>query len=252
MQAQLCEVNTFIPEPAEGKAGNTLPAYSKPPLRFGVARPAPVPETILDVDQLAAALSTALDTLTAGPSHEKLALMRHLLEQHRALTEDDAGLAPVDHPNDAQLLACALHYFANRNLPRPTRQAAESGSTEKIDISRVLLQRVQGAPANARVTSLEAANAVLEAWQDSGTGASQDRCDFQIVFEDGFLYQARYHLKKPQKHVSLSRHVRKQLIALATLNDLRQATRTSGEPVLRLMGANLAQAARIALDHYNI
>ena len=252
MQAQLCEAQAFIPEPAESNIGNTHANYSMPPLRFGVARPAPLTENILDIDAITLALGDALDTLSAGPMHEKLGLTRFLIEHHRARMEENAGIAALDHPSDAQLLACARHYFANRERSRHGRQAAESGAAEKIDIARVLLQRVGSLPANARVTSLEAANAVLEAWQSGSTIPSQDRCDVQIIFEDGFLYRARYHLKKPPKHVSLSRQVRKQLSALATLNETRHTAHGHGEPVIRLIGANLAQAARIVLDHYNI
>lgn len=126
---------------------------------------------------------------------------------------------------------------------------------EKVDISRIHIQRVDGSTTKARVSSIEAANNVLERWADCAPDSGNDQCDFQIVFEDGFRYHGHFHLSKSQKRISLARHVRKHLTALATkgAKKAREADEDEGdEPVISLIGANLAESAKIALDHYNI
>lgn len=128
----------------------------------------------------------------------------------------------------------------------------ESQVSEKVDISRVLIQRVEGMPSKARVSSIEAANAVLESWADCAPESGHDQCDFQIVFEDGFRYHGHYQLSKSQKRISLARHVRKQLAALATPTSRRRNASREDEPVISLIGNDVAESAKIALDHYNI
>lgn len=126
---------------------------------------------------------------------------------------------------------------------------------EKVDVSRIVIQRVDGLASKARVSSIEAANNVLESWADSTPEAENDQCDFQIVFEDGFRYQGHLRLNKCQKRISLSRHVRKQLTALAKTSGSRRSTRASKEeaaPVITMIGEDVAESAKIALEHYNI
>jgi hypothetical protein len=128
----------------------------------------------------------------------------------------------------------------------------ETDVCEKVDISRISIQRVQGLPSEARVSSIEAANRVLGNWADCVSESGDDQCDFQIVFEDGFRYQGHYHLNKSEKRISLARHVRKQLMALAKKADSAEPSKTDEEPVISLIGDDLAESAKIALDHYNI
>jgi len=132
----------------------------------------------------------------------------------------------------------------------------ELESFEKVDVSRVLIQRVEGLPTKARVSSLDAANAVLERWANCAPDSGHDRCDLQIVFEDGFRYHEHFHLKKSQKRISLARHVRKQLTELATIPGVKKTSKPIDKPAhkpeISLIGANLAESAKIALDHYNI
>ena len=129
----------------------------------------------------------------------------------------------------------------------------ETNATEKVDVVRILIQRVDGLPSKARVSSLEAANKVLDGWADCAPDSGYDQCDFQIVFEDGFRYQGHYPLHKSTKRVSLARHVRKQLTALARKADnAESSSKTDEKPVISLIGADLAESARIALDQYNI
>lgn len=126
---------------------------------------------------------------------------------------------------------------------------------EKVDVSRILIQRVDGLPSKARVSSIEAANNVLESWADDTPDTENEQCDFQIVFEDGFRYYGHFHLNKSQKRISLSRHVRKHLTALAKAASGKKAARAEQEdemPVISMIGEDLAESAKIALEHYNI
>lgn len=126
---------------------------------------------------------------------------------------------------------------------------------EKVDVSRVLIERVDGLSSKARVSSIEAANNVLESWADATPEAANDECDFQIVFEDGFRYHGHLRLNKCQKRISLGRHVRKHLTALAKNAGSRRpvrANKTEKEPVISMIGEDVAESAKIALEHYNI
>lgn len=102
------------------------------------------------------------------------------------------------------------------------------------------------------MSSIEAADRVLDNWAGRASGSGHDQCDFQIVFEDGFRYQGHYHLNKSEKRISLARHVRKQLKAMATKTRIAGSSKADEKPVISLIGADLAESARIALDHYNI
>jgi hypothetical protein len=127
----------------------------------------------------------------------------------------------------------------------------ESDVCEKVEVARILIDRVEGLPSKARVTSIEAANKVLGDWASSAPDAGGEQCDFQILFEDGFRYQGHYQLSKSQKRISLARHVRKHLTALAAAGK-EEAASSSGKRAISLLGADLAESAKIALDHYNI
>lgn len=129
----------------------------------------------------------------------------------------------------------------------------ESDVCEKVDISRILIERVDGLPSKARVSSIEAANRVLDSWADGAPDTGYDQCDFQIVFEDGFRYSGHYQLNKSRKRISLARYVRKQLIELATSTSSdKSAMGEDDTPVMTSLGADLAESAKIALSHYNI
>lgn len=124
--------------------------------------------------------------------------------------------------------------------------------SEKVDVSRILIQRVEGMATNARVSSMEAANAVLERWADGAAASGQEKCDVQIVFEDGFRIRGHYNLAKSRKRVSLSRYVRKQLTALAGTDKVKKTAKQEDDPELSLSGEDPAISAKLALDHYNI
>lgn len=123
---------------------------------------------------------------------------------------------------------------------------------EKVDISRILIQRLEGSPATARVSSMEAANTVLERWSGHALDSGGDDCDFEIVFEDGFRYRGHYRLNKYKKRISLSRHIRKQLAALTAMADFDTRGQTDDEPAIGMTGAGQAKSARVVLEHYKI
>jgi len=248
MQPQARDISRFNPEAAENESIKADSAHTK----CGVERSERAPANTRNFDDVFYKLKDSLAILIAGPDREKLALTRNLIEHHLAVAEEVVSAETFGHPSDAQLLAYARNYFVNRDLFRDVGQVAESNLSEKIDISCVLLQRVEVLPSKARVSSLEAANAILEGWASCTPDFGHDRCDFQIVFEDGFRYHGRYHLKESKYPMSLSRHIRKRLTALATIKSKRTESRTSNESVITLIGANLAEAARIALDRYSI
>jgi hypothetical protein len=131
-------------------------------------------------------------------------------------------------------------------------ETVQTDVCEKVDISRILMQRGQGLRSKARVSSIEAANRVLGNWADCTSDNDPEQCEFQIVFEDGFRYQGRYHLDKSEKRISLARHVRKHLTALASKKGQAVSSKTGEKPVISLIGSDLAESAKIALDHYNI
>ncbi len=123
---------------------------------------------------------------------------------------------------------------------------------EKVEISRILIQRVEGLPSKARVSSIQAANSVLERWADCASDSGNDQCDFQIIFEDGFWYRGHYRLNQSKKRISLSRYVRKQLAAIAMATGDKDPPEMDDEPIISLIGTDRAESARIALDHYDI
>lgn len=123
---------------------------------------------------------------------------------------------------------------------------------EKVDIAHIVMERVDGIPSKAKVSSMEAANKVLDSWSDCAPESGYDQCDFRIVFEDGVRYQGHYKLNKSQKRSSLSRFVRKQLTELAKAKPATVARKQDELPVIDPLGDDIAESARIALDHYNI
>lgn len=123
---------------------------------------------------------------------------------------------------------------------------------EKVDVSKIELETVDGARANARVTSMEAANHVLERWVADEQEMRNAECEVHIVFEDGFQLHSRYPLKRSDKRVSLARHLRKQLNNMASTGRARSPCRRESGPAIRLNDDCYNEAALEALARYNI
>lgn len=123
---------------------------------------------------------------------------------------------------------------------------------DKVDVSKIELETVDGAHANARVTSMEAANTVLERWSaDEGAPAAVE-CEVRIVFEDGFHIRSRYPLVRSDKRVSLARHVRRQLSNLAGDGRAKRPAKCDTALEIRIPDVSQDEAARMTLDRYNI
>ena len=127
-----------------------------------------------------------------------------------------------------------------------------SNCLDKVDITCVLVQRLTTLPAKAKVASLRAASEVLENLANCIPDSRHELCDIEIVFEDGCRYNERYDLMRSPKRVSLSRHVRRQLIVAATTTDNKNLSQKHYLPAIGLIGANLAESARILLEKYDI
>ena len=131
-------------------------------------------------------------------------------------------------------------------------QSCLSNGLDKVDITCVLVYRLTTLPAKAKVASLRAASEVLENWANCITDSGHALCDIEIVFEDGCRYNERYDLMRSQKRVSLSRHVRRQLVVAATTGDDKKLSQEYCLPVIGLIGGNLAESARLLLEKYDI
>lgn len=123
---------------------------------------------------------------------------------------------------------------------------------EKVDVSRIFIHRLSGLASEARVSSVEAANTVLEGWAAESLQNEEDQCEFKIVFEDGFWYHGKMPLTPSGKRVSLARYVRKQLAALAGAEGKKRSLPKAESPDFAPLGADVAESAKMALDYYNI
>lgn len=132
----------------------------------------------------------------------------------------------------------------------------ESHSSEKIDISRIMIYAGQQSASRARVTSMEAANSVLQNWVHDCLHTEADECEVEIVFEDGLRYRSLYPLRTQEKTISLSRHVRRQLIAMtkasgAKTEDCAERSAANDDSVCT-EEQQATERAREMLAHYNI
>ncbi|NEX64092.1 hypothetical protein [Noviherbaspirillum galbum] len=125
-------------------------------------------------------------------------------------------------------------------------------TSEKVDISRILIHPVNGSASKARVTSLEAANNVLQSWADQAPSAAGEECEVEIIFEDGLRYVGHYPLKKQEKKVSLGRHVRRRLLAMAKTQCVKRNQAPANDSVVSPDDRDSMQCAQAVLEHYNI
>lgn len=99
---------------------------------------------------------------------------------------------------------------------------------DKIDIARILIERIDGALVTARVSTLALANTVLQRWAGDAPEKGEDRCEIRIIFEDGFQYCSRIGLKRTQKRISLSRHLRQQALGMVLAQETGRNKMTCG------------------------
>ncbi len=122
---------------------------------------------------------------------------------------------------------------------------------DKIDVSRVLIERADGIYAKARVSTIQAANHILESWAGDVPEAGDELCEVRIVFEDGLQYRSQFRLDRSLKRISLARHVRRELTALASLKRCKAQDKDPA-PSMSPVSANLAESAQLVLDRYDI
>jgi len=87
---------------------------------------------------------------------------------------------------------------------------------DKIDIARILIERIDGVFMQARVSTVALANAVLERWASDAPEKGEGLCQIQIIFEDGFQYHSHIGITRSQRRISLAKLVRQQLSALTS------------------------------------
>ena len=128
---------------------------------------------------------------------------------------------------------------------------------DKVDISRILIHPAKGSGSSARgtsarVSSIEAANSVLESWAHDTSGRLPEECEVEVIFEDGVRYLGHYHLNREEKRISLGRHIRRQLTVMSKTQCVRCDVRPANESVISPDRRDPAECARSVLDHYNI
>lgn len=124
--------------------------------------------------------------------------------------------------------------------------------SDKIDIARILMKRIDGVVAQARVSTLVLANAVLERWAAEAPEKGEGQCQIQIVFEDGFQYRSQIGLKRSQKRISLAKLLRQQLIAMAAPQQARRKKKTDNNITVSLLAPLLPLSAEAMLARYDI
>jgi hypothetical protein len=142
------------------------------------------------------------------------------------------------------------HVFALRNLTSGLR--VESQSIEKVDISRILIHSVEGPASTARVTSMEAANSILQKWAHDQSGMLPSECEVEIVFEDGLRYHSHYRLKDQDKGVSLNRHVRRRLAAMTKPERIKRTEEPANDAIISPDERDTVECAKAMLARYNI
>lgn len=128
----------------------------------------------------------------------------------------------------------------------------QSQLAEKVDVSRILIHCADGRASVARVTSVEAANAVLRNWAQDASGSKRAACEVEIEFEDGLRYYSHYPLKEQEKNVSLSRHMRRQLTAMTKAKSVTKPEHAANDAFSHTGDRDPRECAEEILAHYNI
>lgn len=123
---------------------------------------------------------------------------------------------------------------------------------DKIDIARILIERIDGVVMQARVSTLVLANAVLERWAADAPEKGEGQCQIQIVFEDGFQYRSRIGLKRSQKRISLAKLLRQQLLAMTSPQPNRRKKKDDGSITIEAPYFALPLTADAMLARYDI
>lgn len=122
---------------------------------------------------------------------------------------------------------------------------------DKIDIARILIERIDGVVAQARVSTLALANKVLERWANDAPEKGEGQCQIQIIFEDGFQYRSRIGLKRSQKRISLAKHLRQQLLTMAASKTSRRK-KDEGDAIVSMTQPAPSLSVEAMLARYDI
>lgn len=125
-------------------------------------------------------------------------------------------------------------------------------SSEKVDISRILIHSLDGSASSARVTSIEAANSVLQGWAHGKPGLHLGECEVEIVFEDGLRYHGHYRLNEQEKGISLARYIRRRLTVMAKSQCVKRNQLPANDSIISPDKRDPAECAKEMLTHYNI
>jgi len=132
---------------------------------------------------------------------------------------------------------------------RHQENIVQTQTIDKVDVSRIFIHRPDSSASVARVTSVEAANAVLRNWARDNAGA---QCEVEIVFEDGLRYHSHYPLNEQEKTISLSRHLRRQLTAMTKGKCAKPNSPCANDSFMHAGGRDPVECAQELLEHYNI
>ena len=81
-----------------------------------------------------------------------------------------------------------------------------------MKVSKIIIERCEGKSVECiklECSSYEEANRILLNWSFTAPkGGGYDKCDFQVIFEDGDDYRGRYDLKHyTDREISLKQHM---------------------------------------------
>ncbi|WP_194727381.1 hypothetical protein [Noviherbaspirillum malthae] len=123
---------------------------------------------------------------------------------------------------------------------------------DKIDIARILIERIDGVVAQARVSTLALANAVLERWASDAPEKGEGRCQIQIIFEDGLQYRSHIGLTRSQKRISLSKHLRQQLDGMTSPQPAGRKKKNDSGGIISITQPALSLSVEAMLTRYDI
>jgi hypothetical protein len=125
--------------------------------------------------------------------------------------------------------------------------------SQKIDVARVTLERVEGIRARACVTSMQAADVVLKNWSRTAPEFGYDKCDFSIDYEDGQRYVGRFDLTAaPESVIHLADHIRRNLLHITGRKKPANWTKEQYDLSRSKFDASTIQQAAVLLEHYEI
>jgi len=109
-----------------------------------------------------------------------------------------------------------------------------NGFDEKIDVTKIRI--MQSKEQVAVVGEFRAADRLLWSWADCAQDAV--RCDFEVVFQDGYVYRGRYEFsRRSRSRPSLSKFVR------AAFDRLQQKNGCKGADLVAPWPGDLARYA---------